>query len=208
MFLTEWALWILQLVPSWKQWLELGPRAAKPTVYKYEDGMGFDAELHGGVQFPQSFCVSISGQPDTRVQFTDDVIFANGKVKLFQIVALLSDIDQVSLAKEQISGLDKVCSQLSPAETTFFVRNHAMGKKVSEERSENLFRIASAEEFSSSELCNGRQKPRLYDEDNMWALANGKRYVILRYDKFIFAACNNRAELEAATKKLRDLFPA
>ncbi|KAJ5174260.1 monooxygenase [Penicillium canariense] len=47
-------------------------------------------------------------------------------------------------------------------------------------------------------LCDSRPHPRGYDETLLWKSVGAKRYVILRFDRFVFVACEDKTELEKA----------
>ena len=82
-FIRDWVLWLLQLVPSWKFKLEQVPLS--PPHYTYETGMAFIPELGEGRSLPQVYCTPMSS-PEARreVLYSDDVIFSPGKRSLFQ----------------------------------------------------------------------------------------------------------------------------
>ncbi|KAI5456872.1 hypothetical protein BGZ63DRAFT_365917 [Mariannaea sp. PMI_226] len=211
-FVRDWGFWVMQLIPTVRKRLELGPRAYGPAGYKYSDGMSFVSELGGGVSFAQSFCVKLGGLKDrARVQFTDDVIFSPRKKNMFQIVVLLDDLNRVAHAQAQLNGLDLICSHLSPEEATFFIKRKGPNAMVATGDAYNnsrVFRVASAAEFSDSDLSAGRPEPEGYREDDMWRGVKHRSFVILRLDRFVFAACNDRKELEMAARRLEELFPS
>lgn len=208
-FIRNWAVWSAQLIPSWKRWLELGPRADGPIRYTHSPGMPFLPEFGGGSAFPQTYCTALP-EPSP-VQFTDDVIFANGKCKIFQIVVLLSRLDELKFAADDLNGIDRISDHLSPGEATFFILRKLLPESPNSERHEGfdsiLFRSATADEFAQSDLCFGRPRPREYNEALMWESVARKRYVILRPDRFVFAACDTKAELIQAARALAALFP-
>ncbi|KAJ5769581.1 monooxygenase [Penicillium odoratum] len=202
-FLRDWGLWALQLLPFWKHWIERGPRSDGPTRYRHYPGMPmhFMPDLGGGEYFPQTFCIGF--QQDAVVQFTDDVIFG-GKTKMFQIVVLLSDPHELDAAICELDGIDRFSNLLSQDEATFFVsRSQCARMDQSEHR---LFRTATGDEFGQSSLCACRPHPHGYDETLIWKSVSSKRYVILRYDRFVFALCNTRAELEKAATQMTQIF--
>lgn len=207
-FVRDWGLWLLQMIPSCKRRLELGPRADGPTTYQYADGMVFMPELGGGVSFAQTYCVELGSSPKGgKVHFTDDVIFGGSRVKLFQIVVLLNDANQVESARGDLNGLDQLCPLLSTLEATYFVRRESTSTPLPSDKAsvDQVFRSATAEEFANSHLCVNRPPPRGYREDHMWQCVKSKRYVIVRQDRFVFAACNTRSELERAAARLIEL---
>ncbi|PWI73105.1 monooxygenase [Purpureocillium lilacinum] len=208
-FVRDWTLWFLQLLPGWKSWLELGPRIDGPTTYKYEPGMAFIPELGGGVLFSQTYCVALGGQAEVpRVQFSDDAIFAKTKESPFQIVVLLDNLDELQAARQELKVLDGASSEsLSVREATFFVPRLPVSAHQQKQPSEldGVYRAASAEEFAASSLCKGRPAPRGYHEDDLWKSAKGRRFVIVRPDRFIFAMCDAGGELERICSGLAKL---
>ncbi|UNI22985.1 hypothetical protein JDV02_008827 [Purpureocillium takamizusanense] len=208
-FLRDWTLWFVQLLPGWKRWLELGPRIDAPTTYKYEPGMAFMPELEGGVLFPQMYCVALEDQTEVpRVEFSDDAIFASTKESRFQIVVLLDSLDELQAAKQELKALEGTSSDsLSVREATFFVPRLSVPPRGQKPISEldGVYRTASAEQFASSYLCRGRPAPRGYHEDDLWKSAKGRKFVIVRPDRFIFAMCDAACELERVRSRLADL---
>lgn len=206
-FLRDWGLWLLQMVPPMKRWIELGPRQAGRMRYEHGEGMPFLPEYGGGALFSQGYCVGLSskGTDVPKVQLTDDVIFSEGKKGVFQIVVLLNkDIDELGSPESDLKGLDKICPLLHPHETSYFIkRSHVHSNPI--ESPSDVFRTASGEEFDASPLSAGRPPVRGYREYDMWTAAEEKKYVILRADRFVFAACDSRKELEKAAARLNEL---
>ena len=162
--------------------------------------------MDGGVLFSQTFCASLNNV----VSFTDDVIFAEGKLALFQLVILIDDdIRFLQRSVLDTQGIDALCPLLRPDEATIFVHRRLIADVTDWDKGKlnNVYRTASGEEFRQSSLCLGRPPPIGYREDDMWRGVNSKRYVILRSDRFVFAACDSRAELEVAARRLNALFP-
>ena len=209
-FLRDWGLWVLQMIPPIRRLIELGPRLAGRMQYQHESGMPFLPDLCGGVMFSQSFCCRIvQRECDSRdILFTDDVIFSKDKKSLFQIVVLASwDSDQFADLKHTVAGLHEICTHLMPEEASYFTRHRNWpASKVS--KSEPVYRIATAAEFHNSPLSDGRPYPQGYRDDDMWRGVQGKKFVIVRSDRFTFAACDTRQELELAARTLSKLFPS
>ncbi|KAJ5814582.1 monooxygenase [Penicillium riverlandense] len=202
----DWGLWLLQMVPSLKHWLERGPRGEGPTRYTHSPDMPFMSELNGGLCFPQTYCVSL--QPHAEVQFTDDVIFEDGK-QMFQLIILLDDIGEAESALDDLRKTRNASERLLLDEATFFVPRTACSTSTLPDALEHrVFRSATGEEFAQSPLCISRPLPRGYDERLMWRSVSGNRYVLLRFDRFVFAACKTRVELQRATERLADAFRA
>ncbi|GIJ91001.1 hypothetical protein Asppvi_009966 [Aspergillus pseudoviridinutans] len=210
-FIRDWAVWVMQLIPPVKHQLELGPRREGPVRYIHSAGMPFLPSLNGGLCFPQTYCSEI-GRLHSRIQFTDDVIFSKEKAKLFQIVILLDKPEQAVAATQELDGIDGLSGgHLSAKEATLLV--HALKCLPDDEYSEfadlslSLFRIATAEEFQQSDLCVGRPEPQGYNDRQIWQVLPGKRFVIVRHDRFVYAACATRAELVEAAKSLVECLP-
>ncbi len=211
--MRDWGLWLLQMIPALKRWIELGPRMAGRMQYTYEPGMAFIPELGGGVLFSQSFCARVrqGSEPSKGVLFTDDVIFHDGKKGLFQIVVFIDGgIDRLPAHEQAIHGLEEISRRLHPREATFFVDNDTFlaDSKAKPASVQEVFRFATADEFSTSTLSNGRPYPHGYRENDMHVGVNRKTFAIVRSDRFVFATCNTRAELQMAARRLNELFPA
>lgn len=207
----DWYLWAIQLVPSWKRWLEMGQRRDGMIRYAYEEGVAFLPDYGGGFCFPQVYCVSLAEQQQPgqterqQVYFTDDVIFASHKHTLFQVVVLCSSLPDARAAHESLESLDfDSKGELSLAETSFIVQDiNAVADSVSNEPFlSSCFRIASADDFGNSQLCVARPKPLFYDPHRLWKEAKGKPFLVLRPDRFVFAACEDAAEVRFAARKL------
>jgi hypothetical protein len=208
-FIRDCAFRVMQLIPPIKHQLELGPRSEGPVAYIHSDGMPFLPYLHGGIAFPQTYCTELVGL-DNRVRFTDDVIFSKEKTKLFQIVVLLDKPSQAIAAVEEMDGVDGLSDgHLSTKEATLLVQ--AKDCLPNDENtgftSLSLFRTATAKEFEQSDLCVGRPKPHGYSDSQIWDVMKGKRFVIVRHDRFVYAACDTRAEMVEAAKGLGESLP-
>lgn len=208
--IRDWALWLVQLIPPIKRWIELGPQQNGRMKYKHHGEMPFVAQHSGGMLFSQTYCIGLGGIANGNVCFTDDVIFAPGKKGLFQIVVLLNrTLSELHESRQVIAGLNSSCAHLYPGEATFFVRRQYAQIDLApwKLKLDSVYRTVSAGEFEQSSLCIGRPAPHGYREYDMWSGVNGRKYVILRADRFVFAACNYASELEQATAKLNDIFP-
>lgn len=205
-FVRDWGLWVLQHIPSWKAWLEAGQRRDGPMKYEYHPGMAFLPTLGGGVAFSQACCISLRHPTEVEtptVYFSDDVIFSKSKTKVFQIVPLLSDMSEVESTKRELKELDLTSSHVDLEETTFFIPRSVGSSDANLQTSDlNIFRTASIKEFANSSLCSNRPYPRGYKEDGMWSCVKGMRFIILRLDRFVFAATTTSQELQQAIKSL------
>ncbi|KAF7116116.1 hypothetical protein CNMCM5793_004136 [Aspergillus hiratsukae] len=208
-FIRDWALRVMQLIPPIKHQLELGPRGEGPVRYVHSAGMPFLPSLHGGVSFPQTYCTELM-KLGNRICFTDDVIFSKEKTKLFQIVVLLDKPAQARAATQELEGIDGLSDgHLSAKEATLLVQ---AGKCVPDDdyiefTGLSLFRTATAEEFKQSDLSVGRPEPHGYDDRQIWQVLPRKRFVIVRHDRFVYAACATKAELIDAAKSLAESLP-
>jgi ssDNA-binding replication factor A large subunit len=63
-------------------------------------------------------------------------------------------------------------------------------------------RVATVEEFRQSKLSTGREPQQGYDESSLKKSVNGKRFVVGRRDRFVFAACADRGQLEQACESV------
>lgn len=208
-FLRDWGLWAIQLSPKWKHQLEQGSRAEGPVKYSHRPGLPFLPDLNGGICFPQTYCAAVA-DPDCIVRFTDDVIFAASKEKLFQVVVLLHDTQTLWSVLSDLAAVKQDCvSLVSYREATIFAPRscfRGIDDKSSRSVDGRVYRPATAEEFGRSNLCHNRPHPRGYNEDLMWQICAGKPYIIVRPDRFVFAMCSTAAELEMAAKQLEEMF--
>jgi hypothetical protein len=165
--------------------------------------MPFIPENGGGKVFPQVFCKPYGAGATTPV-FTDDVIFSKGKTGLFQLVVLLANVTQINEAVEDLAALEeKGQIELKVDEATFLVDD---GSHLVDDRDkqgstvENIHTIIRSK-TSDSSVWNGLPDPIGYDGSRMRREVKGK-YVIVRPDRFIYAACRSRAELVNASNVL------
>ncbi|KAH0592480.1 hypothetical protein MHUMG1_09751 [Metarhizium humberi] len=192
-FVRDWGLWAIQLLPSWKRWLEQGNRRDGMVKYQWQPGKGmaFLPHLGGGGNFAQVYCADL-GVRDQRpvIRFTDDVIFSSSKQGLFQLVAFLATAGDVPRLRTLLSGLDEASRGLLRAdETTFFLNSTTPpSERFLEQHNTPIYRLATGEEFGETILCDSRPKPQFYDPCRMSEEVGGKRFAILRPDCFVFAA--------------------
>jgi hypothetical protein len=190
-------LWFVQLVPSWRHELSLGRRKEGLVRYEHSPGMPFLAEHNGGLCLPQVYCRSLQGS-HTEVNFTDEIIFGQGKTGLFQLLVYLETVDEVASAREVVSNIGDLSQGLiRDDEVTFLVEDMA---GASCKNDLDLFRLASGEEFAQSKLCENRPKPKFYDPFCLKKALDGRRYTIVRPDRFIFASCNSREDLSTIAR--------
>lgn len=203
----DWYFWFLQLFPPVKHQLHLGNRREGMTQYEHERDMPFLPELGGGKCFPQVYCVDLN-DPSAKVYFTDDVIWHNDKKCLFQLLVLPKTLETMSSLIKSIEALlSRPGSPLTLEDTTVMLDDVSFmackgASNLLPQR--QLYRVASGEEFAGSRLCNGRPKPKGYDPHRLGKEVNHCPLVILRPDRFVFAACKNIENLENALESLRE----
>ena len=214
-FVRNWYLWSVQLVPSWKHNLQLGGRREGMTKYDWAPGMPFLSKYGGGRSLPQVFTAPIDGAASAIPSFTDDTIFRQDKKDVFQVVALLDSPNQLKKAIGDIEQLKLLQGLLDPIDATYIVHGEipAMWPDELESLSishTNIIRVLGAEEYTAagltktaSALVYKRPPPLLYDPNRIRKdLGFDARYVIVRWDRFVFASCKDVEELRAAVAQL------
>lgn len=189
----------MQAIPSLNRTLERGPRVKGMIRYKWHEGLPFLGDAHGGISLPQVYCAPVSSQlKNSGVRFTDDVIFARDKVGLFQLVVLLDNLHGLRHTRNVILGLGKLSGgYILSEEATFIVRTALVGGLLSD-IDDDVFRLATAEEFAADEtLCKARPVPQYYDMNQLSKDLDGKRFVIVRPDRFVYAACHTASQLQS-----------
>lgn len=214
-FLRNWVLWLVQLVPSWRYNLELGPRKDGMTRYDYAPDTPFLPKYGGGVSFPQVFAASIDQPAPSLPMFTDDVIFSKQKRGIFQVVAFVRDLEQLRNVQDEIIAIGTEYDKddiLFLAETTYIVHSqahatlHQSSFLDSLPQFENALRIVSAEEYTAAgettdALTSGfpRPKPLNYDPGRIYTdLGKDMVFAVVRWDRMVFATCRSLLELKEA----------
>jgi 2-polyprenyl-6-methoxyphenol hydroxylase-like FAD-dependent oxidoreductase len=204
--IRDWSLWAMQLIPSWKHWLQLGSRREGMIEYKWEPGkeMAFLPNMRGGKNFPQVYCMQLGCSGVGSVQFSDDIIFASSKKGLFQLVVLLHSFTDFPDAFKSTMDIGTVSGNILRADEAMFIVQQISGPSNSEGESNRVYRLATAEEFSQDkELCGGRPPAQFYDPFRMTKEVEGRPFVILRPDRFVFAATHSQKDLFDAAKQLK-----
>lgn len=150
------------------------------------------------------YCAPLFKHPkDTGVSFTDDLIFARHKVGIFQLVVLLESLQDLEHAPNALHGLkNQPRFYVLPEETTFILQGPQVNI-LEPNIGDDVFRLAPADEFASNELlCRGRPVPHYYDMYQMKKDLHGKRFVIVRPDRFVYGACDTAAELESICENI------
>lgn len=197
-FLRDLFLWFIQLVPRWRRDIRLGRRKEGMARYEHSGHMPFLPEYSGGVCLPQVYCKPVLGA-GSEVLFTDDVIFASSKSGLFQLLVYVPNLEELKSAKDTVSRIDVFSKgEVKSTEVTFLVEEIC----EADEDAKDVYRLATSDEFAQSDLCEGRPAPMYYDPLYLAKVIDGKRFILLRQDRFIFAACDTREELVQAANKL------
>lgn len=186
----------LRLLPSLNRWLELGPRRGGMIRYQWQDDLPF-LEGSGGACLPQVYCAPIDlASKSSEVQFTDDLIFRRDKLGLFQIVVLLNSLSELAAARRSILDLHNRLSNeyVQANETTFIVQTAEVNPCAGV--GADVFRLATGSEFAANErLCKGRPPPLYYDMYQMTKDLRGKRFAIVRPDRFVYATCDTAEQM-------------
>jgi hypothetical protein len=161
------------------------------------------------------------------VQFTDDVIYHGPESTSFlSLLVLVDDLEQAQSAREELAELkvehvsdgevkmDEVCYLvMSPSpspspspdcggdagrSTGAMKAMKAMKDAKDAKQKQRVYRLATGDEFLASGLCENRPPPIGYDMFRIKKELGGRRYVLMRPDRFIFAACHSGEELVSA----------
>lgn len=194
-------MWAIQLVPAWKKELQKGARAQGMTKYRYSAGLGFVGELGGGLLLPQVYIFNFRTE---RVEFTDDLIFSAANKGIFQLLILPNTVNEVEHLTRGLEKINESSGGLLLSEEASVIIQSTEASISAQDTStrQQLSRLASGEEFARSILCQNRQPPVGYDEMRLRKEVNGKKYIILRPDRFVYAACDTERELQKAVARL------
>ncbi|EXJ82936.1 hypothetical protein A1O3_06753 [Capronia epimyces CBS 606.96] len=200
-FIREWYMWAIQLIPSVRKQVELGPRAAGMTRYRHSPGLPFLEEMRGGLLIPQVYAYNFK---TNGICFTDDLIFSPAKTGLFQLLVLPDSPSEVDALLDHLQDIDKLSNDLLRSrEATVLIQSVGCAFEPSTVPPQDLARIATGDEFAADAvLCKNRPPPIGYDERRLKKEVGGKKYVILRPDRFVFAAGDTLDELREAASKL------
>lgn len=203
-FIREWYMWAIQFIPSYRREIQLGARAGGMTKYRHSEGLPFVPEFGGGLLLPQVYAYNFKTR---KVNFTDDLIFATKKTGLFQLLILPNRVEDIDSLIKGLEDIDQVSGKLlSSAEATIVVQSSKSSSTPTVFPRQDVTRIATADEFAADEvLCKNRPAPVGYDELRLQKEVKGKKYIILRQDRFVFAACDTLAELKDAASRLESV---
>ncbi|KAL6862547.1 hypothetical protein ACO1O0_002781 [Amphichorda felina] len=204
-FLRDWYLWLVQLIPSWKRQIQLGTRGDGLIQYQWEEGRGmaFVPSLGGGGCFPQVYATRVHGTGE--VLFTDDIIFSPSKKGLFQLFVLIKTVAEYDELKNPLAGIEETTNGVLVMDEASIFSEDLTGPLGSPIGDRDVYRFATEDEFASSPLCAGRPRPVGYDHHLMVEAARGNKFIVLRPDRFVFAACGTTEELHEVAGRIGHL---
>ncbi|KAJ5874816.1 uncharacterized protein N7529_003246 [Penicillium soppii] len=173
-FMRDWYLYFMHFVPSWRHALRLGRRKEGLVQYKYSPGLPFDPTLRGGLCLPQK------------------------KKSLFQLLVYLKDLDELAAARDAVSDVEDISKgEIYGDEITYLIEGFGLDSNsaVVKDKS-SIYCLATGEEFAGSSLCRGRPEPEQYDPFYLSKALAAAKFVLVRPDRFVYAACNEVSQLE------------
>lgn len=202
-FVRDWALWTLSLAPSWRRRVDKAGRVA--ARYKHQDGLPFIPENGGGVNLPQVYARPLDTAADG-VTFTDDLVFGGQKKGIVQLLVLVECAEQVDQAIEEVKSVAELFGGLiREGEATLLVTDLAATfDQVRSRTGWTIARVASGKEFAQEEkLCANRPVPMHYNAQQIQETLRAKaKFVLVRADRFTYAACVDVEELRLALQAL------
>ncbi|KAJ9610395.1 hypothetical protein H2200_005172 [Cladophialophora chaetospira] len=201
-FIREWYMWAIQLVPSFKRELRKGARAQGMTRYRHSPGLAFVEDQVGGLLLPQVYAFNFR---TNKIEFTDDLIFSSEKKGLLQLLVLPDESRDIPALTKGLDEINNLSAGLLLSKEATVIVQSIKASASAEDMSipQNLARIADGNEFAADTvLCKNRPPPIGYDALRLRKETKGKKYVILRPDMFVFAACDTLGELKQAVSKL------
>lgn len=200
-------------VPSWKHKLELGPRANGMVRYKFSNGMAFLPDLAGGVCLPQVYCRPVfhstkGGTP--ALSFTDDVLLNGPRQNaLLRLLVVVDGMRHAEEAWSELKGLEMERAsrgEVSASTAMFLIHDPSLElhdpKTQSSISLDNVYRVATGDEFAATDLCKNRPYPSGYDFYRIRKDVGGRKYLLIRPDRFVYAACENTAQLLNACERI------
>jgi hypothetical protein len=178
------------------------------TKYDYAQDMPFLPQYSGGASFPQVFAAPIDGPAPSLPMFTDDAIFSKKKKSIFQVVVLIDNPAQLPVLQREISEYlpsgFTVAGVIDLTEVTYIVHNTSpkmtdSGLYKAPTIQSNVVRVVDAEEYvvagetdEARALGFPRPKPIYYSPLRIRKdLGTEAKYVIVRWDRMVFASCND-----------------
>ena len=205
-FMRDWYLWLISFSPAMKHSLHLGGRREGMVHYEHEADFPFLSDLNGGGCLPQVYCKALTGDAsaESEVSFTDDVIWNTSKKGLFKFCVFVKSANDLSPALDTIEPLlnrDDTPSFMKPENATVLIEDISTQNGLSK-LGWDIHRLASGDEFAKSKLCEGRRDPVGYDHTILGREVQYKRFLFLRPDRFVFAACDTLEEVETAMQQV------
>jgi len=193
--------WLIALVPAWRHQLELGPRAQGVTRYKHRRGCPFLPDQSGGISVPQVFCEQEKeiSKIDSGKQplLTDDAIFSKSKMGICQLVVLADTMNEALTINEDLKTLNlEKCSQgyLHAHEATYIIPAFTEPVGVAPSGL-NILATRSVKDLMQDKSLTSLDFSH-YKPDRINKEFPGKKFLIVRQDRFSFAACSSVWELE------------
>lgn len=203
-FVRDWSLWLMQMVPSWKRALETGSQGKGMARYKYQQGLPFTQNGFGGKLLPQVYAWDFA---TNRVRFTDDLIFSPQKQGLFQLLLLPRTIDEAARLLAGIRDLPQP-PLLQTSEATVVLQDPAIEQDAIKELVNSqaaVARVATGEEFArDAVLCRNRPAPKYYDPYRISAELPGMKLVVVRPDRFVYTSCETVEQLAGILSQLSE----
>ncbi|KAF2486450.1 monooxygenase [Neohortaea acidophila] len=203
--MRDWVLWSMQKVPFLREKIQGGNRVL--PRYRHEPGFIFRPELGGGVLLPQVYCRRIDGRGSEKVEFTDDLFFSQSNTGLLQWIVLLDTVQELALAREDICAVIKSNHDLVREDQAVYLVHYikAVGVAANDLMQDCIVaRIASAAEFEADPVVS-KCSPTTRNYDPMQikkSLRPRARYLLVRRDRYVYAACVDREELRRAVVSL------
>lgn len=119
---------------------------------------------------------------------------------------LLTSLEDFSSALNAVAELETIFADCGlPVGITVILEDVALSAtdiKSEKPSSVNVYRVATADEFAQSPLCRNRPRPDGYDPYRLGKNVDHKRFIFLRPDRIIFAACDTKDEVNDATEHI------
>lgn len=165
---------------------------------KYNDAEGLPFLPSGGLLLPQVYAWDFKS---SRVTFSDDLIFSPDKKGLFQLLLLPDSAEE---AKQLVQELrDGPRQKLVVAEATILIQNSDVDpSQVQLEPDMVVARVATGEEFACTSLCYNRPAPQYYDLCRISKEFKGTMSLVVRPDRFVYAACRSCKDLTGVLDRL------
>ncbi|KAJ5936560.1 hypothetical protein N7466_003010 [Penicillium verhagenii] len=195
-FIRDWSLFFMHFVPSWRRDLRLGRRKEGLVQYQYSPGLPFNPDHNGGICLPQIYLTPVCASSE--VFFSDDIIFGKGKKGMLQLLVYLQSTDELAMASKAISSIQGFSKEeINASEVTYIIETVGIDTKATTANgASSIYRLATAREFAESSLCLGRPEPEYYDSLCLRRALKANKYVLVRPDRFIYAACDEITQLD------------